>query len=198
MRYSITYGIAPYFYDLLKDNVNSSHRYTVLFNESLNRISQTSQMDILLRYWDNIAKMVKYQFWNSSYLGHATHKDLLEGFDSSVPDLDLSKMIQLLMDGPNVNWKIAGTLSKDKTENGLSQLIDIGSCALHVINEAFQTGSIASSLNLKKILKAEWQIIHDSPVRREHFVSVTSSCIFPLPFCAHVGLKIKKLQTGPF
>ena len=103
MRYSITYGIAPYFYDLLKDNVNSSDRYTVLFDESLNRISQTSQMDFLLRYWDNVAKMVKYQFWNSSYLGHATHKDLLEGFDSSVPDLDLSKMIQLLMDGPNVN-----------------------------------------------------------------------------------------------
>ena len=55
-------------------------------------------MDILLRYWDNIAKMVKVRFWNSLYLGHATHKDLLEGFNSSVSGLDLSKMIQLSMD----------------------------------------------------------------------------------------------------
>ena len=141
----ITYGIAPYFYDLLKDNVNSSDRYAVLFDESLSRISQTSQMDILLRHWDNIAKMIKYWFWNSSYLGHAAHKDLLEGFNSSVSDLDLSKMIQLLMDEPNVNWNIAGTLSKDKTGNGLSHLIDIGICALHVINGAFQTRSMASS-----------------------------------------------------
>ena len=69
-------------------------------------------MDILLRYWDNIAKLVKVRFWNLSYLEHATHKDLLEGFNSSVSDLDLSKMIQLLMDGPNINWKFIRTLSK--------------------------------------------------------------------------------------
>ena len=55
--------------------------------------------------------MVKVRFWNSSYLGHTTHKDLLEGCNSSVSDLDLSKMIQLSMDGPN-NWKFAQTLSR--------------------------------------------------------------------------------------
>ena len=52
LRYLITYGIAPYFYDLLKDNNNNSDCYTVLFDESLNRISQISQINILLRYWD--------------------------------------------------------------------------------------------------------------------------------------------------
>ena len=56
LHYLITYSIAPYFYDLLKDKVNHSDRHTVLFDESLNRIPQTSQMDILLRYWDNITK----------------------------------------------------------------------------------------------------------------------------------------------
>ena len=107
MRYLITYGIAPYFYELLKDNVNNSNCYTVLFDESLNRISQTSQMDILLRYWDTTAKMVKIQICNSSYLGHGTHKELLESYNRSVSDLDLLKMIQLPMDGANVNWKFA-------------------------------------------------------------------------------------------
>ena len=197
LRYLITYGIAPYFYDLLKDNVNNSDCYTVLFDGSLNRISETSQMDILLRYWDNITT-VKVRFSNSSYLGYTTHKDLLEGFNSSVSDLDLSKIIQLSMDEPNVNWKFARTLSKDRTENGLSDLIDIGSCPLHIINGAFQTGSMTFSGNLKKILKAEWQIIHDRPARREDFMSVTSSSVFPCHFVPHVGLKIKKLKTGPF
>ena len=56
LHYLITYSIAPYFYGLLKDNVNHSDCHTVLFDESLNRIPQTSQMDILLRYWNNIAK----------------------------------------------------------------------------------------------------------------------------------------------
>ena len=45
-------------------------------------------MDILLRYWDNIAKMVKFRFRNSSYLGHVTRKGLLEGFNSSVSEID--------------------------------------------------------------------------------------------------------------
>ena len=56
--YMITYDVASYFYDFLKDNVNTSDCYSVLFVESLNRICQTCQMDILLRYWDNIAKIV--------------------------------------------------------------------------------------------------------------------------------------------
>ena len=78
-------------------------------------------------------------------MGHATLKDQLEGFNSSVSDLDLSKMIQLLMHGPNIKRKFAQTLSKDRTENGLSNLIDIATCPLHVINGTFQTGSVASS-----------------------------------------------------
>ena len=39
LHYLITYGSAPYFYNLFKDNVNNSHYYTVLFDESLNNIS---------------------------------------------------------------------------------------------------------------------------------------------------------------
>ena len=97
------------------------------------------------------------------------------------------------MDGPNLNWKFARTLSKDRTENGLSDSIDIGSCPLHVINGAFQTDSMASSWKLKKILKAEWQITHDSPARRKDFMSVTSSSIFPLPFCATRWVENKKV-----
>ena len=89
-------------------------------------------------------------------MGHATNKDLLEGFNGSVSDLDLSKMIQLSMDRPNINLKFAQTLLKDRTENRLSDLIDVGSCPLHLINGAFQTGSMTSSWKLKKILKAEW------------------------------------------
>ena len=33
LHYLITYSIAPYFYDLLKDKVNHSDRHTVLFDE---------------------------------------------------------------------------------------------------------------------------------------------------------------------
>ena len=54
-------------------------------------------------------------------------------------------------------------------------------------------GSMASLWNLKKILKAEWQIILDSLARREDFMSVTSSSVFPLPFCATSWVENKKV-----
>ena len=56
LRYLITYDVAPHFYGFLKDNVDNSDCYTVLFVES-------------------------------------SYKYLLEGFNSSVSDLDLSKII---------------------------------------------------------------------------------------------------------
>ena len=101
------------------------------------------------------------------------------------------------MHGPNVKRKFAQTLSKDRTENGLSNLIDIATCPLHVINGTFQTGSVASSQNLNKTLKAEWQIIHDSPVRREDCMSVTSSSVYPLLFCATRWVEKKKFVCRP-
>ena len=102
------------------------------------------------------------------------------------------------MVGPKVNWKFARTLSKDRTKNGLSDLIDIGSCLLNVINGAFQTTNMASSWNLKKILKTGWQIIRDSPARREDLMPVTSSDVFPLPFCATPWVENKSCREGHF
>ena len=82
---------------------------------------------------------------------------------------------------------LIGSLLELSQKTGLKtdsqDLIDIGSCPLHVIIGAFQTGSMASLSNLKKILKAEWQIIHDSSIRKEDFMSVTSASVFHLPFC---------------
>ena len=52
---------------------------------------------------------------------------------------------------------------------------------------------MASSWNLKKILKPEWQIIHDSPARRENFMSVTSCSVVSLPFCGTRWVENKKV-----
>ena len=53
-------------------------------------------------------------------------------------------MLQVSMDGPSVDIKFAEALPKHRDECELPQLIDIGSCQLHVIHGAFQTGSNAT------------------------------------------------------
>ena len=99
-RYVINHGIAPYFYEVLKASVNSADFYVISFDESINSVTQTNQVDRSIRYWDSKANLVKVWFWNSSYLGHRTHKDTLEKFENSITGLNPSKMIPMVsMDG---------------------------------------------------------------------------------------------------
>ena len=86
-RYIINYGIAPYFYEIFKASVNLVGFYVISFDKSMNPITQTNEMDCLIRYRDSEANLIKVQFWNSSYLGHRTHKDVLEKSENSLTDL---------------------------------------------------------------------------------------------------------------
>lgn len=57
------------------------------------------------------------------------------------------------MDGPNTNWKFIESLKRYPLENEQRQLIDIGSCGLHIIHRAFKTGSESNNWELKKVLE---------------------------------------------
>ena len=45
---------------------------------------------------------LQLEYFDSSYLGHATANDLQSSFTSLLNDQILSKIVQVLMDGPNV------------------------------------------------------------------------------------------------
>ena len=140
-------------------------------------------MDILSRYWDS-NDTVKLSYWASSLLGHSTHFDLLKHFNQSLWGLDLSKMLQVPMDGPAINSKFFDALINYRSKCELPQLINIGSCSLHTVHGALKTVVESTSLNIKQTLKGIWQILHESPARREVFVSVTGTNKYPLFFCS--------------
>ena len=59
--YFITFGIAPYFKQILLEEIKKSPFYSVLFDESLNRIFQEEQMDVQVRYWnDDTGSLLRY------------------------------------------------------------------------------------------------------------------------------------------
>ena len=60
------------FYEILKADVNLADFNVICFDKSMSSITQTNQMDCLIRYWDSKANLVKVQFWNSSYLVFGT------------------------------------------------------------------------------------------------------------------------------
>ena len=64
----------------------------------------------------------------------------------------------------------------------MSSVIELGSCGLHIVHDAPQTGMTQSDGNLHKVLHAMWKIFDESPARRD--VSIRETCdVFLLHFC---------------
>ena len=78
---------------------------------------------------------------------------------ASILVLDLAKFLQLSMGGPNTNWNLLNLVNSHLVENGHKNLIEIGSCSLHIV----QTGATKTGWELNKVLKAMYNIFNESP-----------------------------------
>ena len=139
IAYIICHGLAPYFSQQLKDQVQLLDSLVILFDESFKRFTQNKQMDIHIRFFDDGRNAVHTQYITSAFLGHATAANMVDVFVEKCGTMNLSNMIQLSMDGPNVNWsyqKLMAEVYDDRSR----KLIDIGSCGLHVDHNAFRAG----------------------------------------------------------
>ena len=58
--------------------------------------------------------------------------------------------------------------------------MNIDSCGLHTVHGAFQTGTETTTWDLRKIMKAVWQIFHDSSARRDVYTKICESEEYPL------------------
>ena len=181
--YEINHGLAPSFRTTLNDTLKLSDIHVYSFDESLN-VTQTSEIDLYLRYWDVNDNHVKVHYYGSSFLGHATHRDLLAHFTDVVKELEQPKLYQVSMDSPNVNLKFYDEFTAKLNEIVNHSLVNIGTCSLHIVHSSFKNGETSTQWGLKKVLKAAYYILHDSPARRDNYNSISGSTVYPLNFCA--------------
>ena len=106
-------------------------------------------------------------------------KNLFDCLTSSLKNLLLERLLQLSMDGPNTNWSVLKLLREDRCEKNYPNIIDIGSCSLHVVHGAFKSGIEATNWDLKKIMKAMWKIFDDSPASRDIYFKMFEVEEFP-------------------
>lgn len=76
---------------------------------SVNDCLHEKQMDVHVRHWDS-SQQVATRYYTSVYMGHATADDIPEKLLSALEPLPLAKIVQVSMDGPNVNLKLFGGL----------------------------------------------------------------------------------------
>ena len=99
LRYFVNFGMAPYFKSILIENIKGSSCYIVSFDESLNDMTQSYEMELLLRYFDEIYYKVKVRYYDSQFFGHGTSKDIQKQFNNAILDLDTNNLFQVKIDG---------------------------------------------------------------------------------------------------
>ena len=192
LSYLICFGIAPYFKQQLLNELKEMQCFVISFDELLNSELHQEQMDFIVKYFRKDRVVSRYL--TSEFLGHTQADDLKKKFEEALQDLDMKKMVQVSMDGPNVNWKLYDSLVEDRNENeDYPALIDVGSCSLHVIHGAFRAGTQKTKWGIDTMLKALNNLFHDSPAKREDYQQITGSTVFPLPFCGHRWVEDKKV-----
>ncbi|XP_041668456.1 uncharacterized protein LOC121526132 isoform X4 [Cheilinus undulatus] len=178
--YITCFGLAPFIKNELICSVNKSF-FVLMFDETLNHATKNKQPDVHIRYC--VGDQVHSCYLGSQFMGNATAQDLLHHFKECVDKLDLRNMVSISMDGPNVNWKFFELLQQEHAEQYGVQLVVVGSCGLHSLHNAFKCGF--SMWQLEKVLRAMHFLFHDTPARRDDFIALTKSSVFPLPFCGH-------------
>jgi hypothetical protein len=177
------HGIYPHYKAQFRTKIGDQP-YVLLFDESLNNKNQKKQLDVYVRLWQH--DTVISRFYGSSFLGHATALDMLTAFKEDF-DLNLMNIYQLSMDGPHVNWRLYELLQEDiKSEtNRDCSLLNLGSCGLHIMHNAFKSGFDATKWEIEKLLQSMYTLFKDAPARRDDFETWTENKVFPLKFCTH-------------
>jgi len=74
-------------------------------------------MDLHVSLWDVNSGIVCTRYFGSEFMVHGTAEDMWKKINDSISRLNLAKLVQISMDGPNVNWKLFETMQGDLKQN---------------------------------------------------------------------------------
>ena len=89
-------------------------------------------------------------------------------------NLNVRKLLQLSMDGPNVNLSFQRKMNADLLEKGVHKLIDIGTCSLHPVHTAFMKGIESLPFDVEEFSNDVYSWFKLSSARREDYSEVQS------------------------
>ena len=75
---TVCFGLTPFIQSSLMKDIGKD-KFIVCCDESLNAISQSTQMSINVRYWDSEKNQVVTRYLNSTFLNCTCAKDVVEG-----------------------------------------------------------------------------------------------------------------------
>lgn len=91
---------------------------------------------------------------------HFTTSIMKGGDGGSCPggNMKVENMLQISMDGPNVNLSFYDKISDKLKTDHECRLVNIGSCGLHTVHNCFKSGAEASKWDISSFLKGVYTI----------------------------------------
>ena len=181
-NYIMRFGLATHFQKVQLESLHDAPAYVLLFDESYNPVTKDKQMDVHVRYWSSDCHIATH-YMTSVFMGHGRADDLMEHFLVATEKLNMAKVVQVSMDGPNVNWSFHDKLQKKLKLDFNAQLLDVGSCGLHIVHGAFKHGAEASKWEIASVMQSVYSLFNETPARREDYTRITDSNVFGRNFC---------------
>ena len=103
----------------LINGVQNSNYYSFSFDGLHNRVTQSSEMDVMVRCLDHSDYLVKTRYVTSEFLGPARHNDRYQNFPFSAERMDEKKLLHVWMDGPSVNLKFLRLLQSERKKKDI-------------------------------------------------------------------------------
>ena len=104
----------------------------------------------------------------------AKAENLLFALKAGTKKLDSSKFTQVGMDGPSVNHKVLRLLNSERMSSCLPQLIDIGTCSLHIVCGALKSADKSNDFwGVGSFLMSVHYVFHDSPMRKSLLIDLS-------------------------
>ena len=91
-------------------------------------------MDLQERYWDNNERQVRTRKFVSKFLNRPNATNLHSALSASLTNLSEKQLLQISMDGPNVNWGVLGLTLEERFKQEFPDIINIGSCGLYNVS----------------------------------------------------------------
>jgi len=156
------------------------------FDESLDKVAQKGQMDIFIKFLDEKSNRDSIRYYASSFWGPATASDLVNSFEEATKGFDIKKLLQISMDGPNINGKFLQDTNAKFMEEGVDRplLLDLGSCGLHILRKSHEKKK--NQREILHFLRALYYLFCYRPVQRADYIHYSSLTVFSLQFCAMI------------
>ena len=173
MKYSIQYGIAPYFKNLLQEDLKGVP-FCFEFDESTTE-QVIKQYDGYVQYWSKRHQQIRIAYCGTLAVDHCPAEKLLEHFleFGKKVELDFRYMLHVGMDGPAVNLKFEKLLKTSALFKSIQkEILSLGTCPLHIVHNAFRAGITRLEFKIDLLLVDIHFFFKLSAARRKDYVDM--------------------------